>query len=64
MSSKFLEEALEYHALPAPGKIAIQVTKPTRTQRDLSLAYSPGVAEPVRRIGEDREAAYRYTSKV
>jgi malate dehydrogenase (oxaloacetate-decarboxylating)(NADP+) len=63
MSSKFLEEALEYHALPVPGKIAIQVTKPTRTQRDLSLAYSPGVAEPVRRISEDPEAAYRYTSK-
>ena len=63
MSSKFLEEALEYHALPVPGKIAIQVTKPTKTQRDLSLAYSPGVAEPVRRISEDPEAAYRYTSK-
>jgi len=63
MSSKFLEEALEYHAQPVPGKIAIQVTKPTRTQRDLSLAYSPGVAEPVRRISEDPEAAYRYTSK-
>ncbi|MEJ2478631.1 MAG: malic enzyme-like NAD(P)-binding protein [Acidihalobacter sp.] len=63
MSSKFLEDALEYHALPAPGKIAIQVTKPTKTQRDLSLAYSPGVAEPVRRISRDPDAAYRYTAK-
>jgi malate dehydrogenase (oxaloacetate-decarboxylating)(NADP+) len=63
MSSKFLEEALEYHALPTPGKIATRVTKPTRTQHDLSLAYSPGVAEPVRRISQDPEAAYSYTSK-
>ncbi|WP_455385779.1 malic enzyme-like NAD(P)-binding protein [Acidihalobacter prosperus] len=63
MSSKFLEDALQYHAAPVPGKIAIQVTKPTKTQRDLSLAYSPGVAEPVRRISRDPDAAYRYTSK-
>ncbi len=55
--------ALEYHEQPQPGKIAIQVTKPNKTQRDLSLAYTPGVAEPVRRIAEHPESAYRYTAK-
>jgi malate dehydrogenase (oxaloacetate-decarboxylating)(NADP+) len=55
--------ALEYHEQPQPGKIAIQVTKPNTTQRDLSLAYTPGVAEPVRMIAEDPENAYRYTAK-
>ncbi len=56
-------DALAYHAGPVPGKISIQVTKPTDTQRDLALAYTPGVAEPVRRIVEDPGAAYRYTAK-
>ncbi|MEJ2591533.1 MAG: malic enzyme-like NAD(P)-binding protein [Candidatus Thiodiazotropha sp.] len=55
--------ALEYHEHPTPGKIAIRVTKPNKTQRDLSLAYTPGVAEPVRKIHEDAETAYRYTAK-
>ncbi len=55
--------ALEYHEKPQPGKIAIQVTKPNKTQRDLSLAYTPGVAEPVRKIADDPESAYRYTAK-
>ena len=55
--------ALEYHANPKPGKIAIQVTKPTANQRDLALAYSPGVAEPVRAIMADAADAYRYTAK-
>ena len=55
--------ALEYHEHPTPGKIAIRVTKPNKTQRDLSLAYTPGVAEPVRKIHEDAESAYRYTAK-
>ncbi len=55
--------ALEYHAEPVPGKISVAVTKPTGSQRDLALAYTPGVAEPVRRIAEDPEAAYRYTAK-
>ncbi len=55
--------ALEYHAKPVPGKVAIAVTKPTDSQADLALAYTPGVAEPVRRIAEDPEAAYRYTAK-
>ena len=42
------QQALEYHAQPIPGKIAIALTKPAETARDLALAYSPGVAEPVR----------------
>jgi len=57
------EEALAFHKYPTPGKIAIMATKPMATQRDLSLAYSPGVAVPVRAIAEDPEAAYDYTSK-
>lgn len=55
--------SLDYHEWPRPGKIAIQVTKPNKTQRDLSLAYTPGVAEPVRQIHQHPEYAYRYTSK-
>ena len=46
MSDKLRESALEYHRLPTPGKLAIVATKPLANQRDLSLAYSPGVAEP------------------
>ncbi|WP_374577524.1 NADP-dependent malic enzyme [Phenylobacterium sp.] len=57
------EEALSFHKHPVPGKIAIAPTKPMATQRDLSLAYSPGVAVPVLKIAEDPEAAYDYTSK-
>ena len=57
------EDALEFHRSPRPGKIAIAATKPMATQRDLSLAYSPGVAAPVLRIAQDRDAAYDYTSK-
>jgi malate dehydrogenase (oxaloacetate-decarboxylating)(NADP+) len=57
------EEALSFHQHPTPGKIAIAATKPMATQRDLSLAYSPGVAVPVLKIAEDPEAAYDYTSK-
>ena len=56
-------EALTYHAEPSPGKTAIEIKKPAETQRDLSLAYTPGVAEPVRRIDQDPDAAYRYTNK-
>jgi malate dehydrogenase (oxaloacetate-decarboxylating)(NADP+) len=55
--------ALEYHNKPVPGKLATALTKPCITQRDLSLAYSPGVAEPVRVIAEDPEYAYAYTGK-
>src|SRR5580698_9382778 len=57
------EEALAFHALPKPGKIEITPTKPMATQRDLSLAYSPGVAVPVLAIAADPDAAYDYTSK-
>ncbi|OHB36005.1 MAG: malic enzyme [Phenylobacterium sp. RIFCSPHIGHO2_01_FULL_70_10] len=57
------EEALSFHRLPQPGKIAIAPTKPMATQRDLSLAYSPGVAVPVLAIAEDPDKAYDYTSK-
>jgi malate dehydrogenase (oxaloacetate-decarboxylating)(NADP+) len=58
------EDALEYHHLKGkPGKIAIVPTKPMDTQRDLSLAYSPGVAVPVLEIEKDAELAYEYTSK-
>ncbi len=57
------QAALEYHSKPRPGKISVEVTKPTETARDLSLAYTPGVAEPVRRISDNPEEAYRYTAK-
>lgn len=61
--SDLKQDALEYHAKPRPGKIGVEITKPTETSRDLSLAYSPGVAEPVREIAKDPENAYRYTNK-
>lgn len=57
------EEALQFHQRGKPGKLEITPTKPMATQRDLSLAYSPGVAAPVRRIAEDPETAYDYTAK-
>lgn len=57
------KDALYYHEHPTPGKISVEITKPTATQRDLALAYSPGVAEPVKAIHEDPENAYKYTSK-
>jgi malate dehydrogenase (oxaloacetate-decarboxylating)(NADP+) len=57
------DEALDFHRLPTPGKIAIVATKPMATQRDLSLAYSPGVAVPVLAIAKDPDLAYDYTSK-
>ncbi|MEM0924368.1 MAG: malic enzyme-like NAD(P)-binding protein, partial [Pseudomonadota bacterium] len=55
--------ALGYHETPTQGKLAIRVTKPMATQRDLSLAYSPGVAEPCMKIHEDPANAYKYTGK-
>ena len=55
--------ALAYHAEPTPGKISVELTKPAETQLDLSLAYSPGVAEPCREIASDPAFAYRYTGK-
>lgn len=61
--SDLRQEALKYHAEPTPGKLAVQLTKPTETQYDLSLAYSPGVAEPVREIANNIDDAYKYTGK-
>ncbi|MEZ5993893.1 MAG: NADP-dependent malic enzyme [Planctomycetota bacterium] len=55
--------SLEYHAMGRPGKIEVVPTKPTLTQRDLSLAYSPGVAEPCREIARQPNDAYKYTNK-
>ncbi|MDD2892487.1 MAG: malate dehydrogenase [Halothiobacillaceae bacterium] len=57
------QAALDYHRLPIPGKIATRITKPTATARDLALAYSPGVAEPVREIAATPDDAYIYTGK-
>lgn len=57
------QDALDFHQLPAPGKISMAPIKPMATQRDLSLAYSPGVAVPVLAIAEDADKAYDYTSK-
>ena len=57
------DDALDYHREEPPGKIEISTTKPTNTQRDLSLAYSPGVAAPCREIRDDEDEAYSYTAK-
>ena len=57
------EQALEYHAKGRPGKIEVIPTKEAKTQRDLSLAYSPGVAEPCKEIHENIENVYKYTAK-
>ena len=62
-SSRKRREALIYHAKPKPGKIQIVPTKKYASQRDLSLAYSPGVAEPCLEIEKDKENAYKYTTK-
>lgn len=55
--------ALAYHEHPTPGKLSVEPSKPCATPEDLSLAYTPGVAEPVREIFRDPENAYRYTNK-
>jgi len=57
------QDALDYHSSGRPGKIEVVPTKPYASQRDLSLAYSPGVAEPCLRIAENPEDVYKYTSK-
>jgi malate dehydrogenase (oxaloacetate-decarboxylating)(NADP+) len=63
-STRFTEqEALQFHGQGKPGKLEITPTKPLTTQRDLSLAYSPGVAVPVLAIARDRQLAYDYTNK-
>jgi len=61
--SNLKQQALQYHENPRPGKISIEITKPTATAHDLALAYSPGVAEPVREIATDANNAYKYTNK-
>jgi len=63
MSEDLKQQALDYHSQAPAGKLGIAVTKPCETQLDLSLAYTPGVAEPVRAIHDNPEAAYKYTSK-
>ncbi len=57
------QEALEYHSTPPAGKVSVVPTKPCRTQRDLSLAYTPGVAVPCREIHRDPSLVYKYTAK-
>jgi malate dehydrogenase (oxaloacetate-decarboxylating)(NADP+) len=57
------QAALDYHALGRPGKLEVVPTKPTRTQRELSLAYSPGVAEPCREIARDQSLVNKYTGR-
>src|SRR5689334_21947411 len=57
------EDALEYHSSAPAGKVAVVPTKPCRTQRDLSLAYTPGVAVPCLEIERDPSLAYKYTAK-
>lgn len=61
--SDFKQRALDYHAKPTPGKIAVQITTAAETSEDLSLAYSPGVAEPCRAIAENPDDVYKYTGK-
>ncbi|OGI42535.1 MAG: malate dehydrogenase, partial [Candidatus Muproteobacteria bacterium RBG_16_64_11] len=63
MTNDLKQAALDYHAQPVPGKIAVTPTKPCNTQDELALAYTPGVAEPALAIAADPENAYRYTAK-
>jgi malate dehydrogenase (oxaloacetate-decarboxylating)(NADP+) len=57
------QDALDYHSIPRPGKVEVVSTKPCFTQRDLSLAYTPGVAQPCLEIADNPQDAYKYTSK-
>ena len=61
--SDFRQRALDYHAKPTPGKIRVELSTPAESVDDLALAYSPGVAEPVKEIAEDPSTAYQYTAK-
>lgn len=61
--SDIRQQALDYHALPTPGKISVSLTTAAETSEDLSLAYSPGVAEPVREIAANPDDVYKYTAK-
>jgi malate dehydrogenase (oxaloacetate-decarboxylating)(NADP+) len=59
----FRQQALDYHAFPKPGKISVELTTAAETAHDLALAYSPGVAEPVREIANNPDDVYKYTAK-
>ncbi|MFA0082333.1 malic enzyme-like NAD(P)-binding protein [Vibrio breoganii] len=59
----FRQQALDYHEFPKPGKIAVELTTPADSVHDLALAYSPGVAEPVREIAQNVDNVYKYTAK-
>jgi malate dehydrogenase (oxaloacetate-decarboxylating)(NADP+) len=61
--AKFEQACLDYHASPIPGKIALKTTKPCETQKDLSIAYSPGVATPCMAIKENPQDVWKYTAK-
>src|SRR5471032_1207017 len=63
MDEQLKQSALDFHEFPVPGKIQVSPTKPLATQRDLALAYSPGVAAPCLEIQKDPLAAYKYTAK-
>lgn len=63
MGNNLKESSLEYHAKPVPGKISVETTKPCKTQDDLSMAYTPGVASPCLAIKDNPEDVWRYTSK-
>ena len=63
MSNELRQAALDYHSHPIPGKVRVVLSKPTVTQYDLSLAYTPGVAEPVKEIALNANTAYQYTNK-
>lgn len=63
MTNDIRKAALDYHEFPRPGKVSVVSTKPTATQADMALCYTPGVAVPVIEIAQDPQAAYRYTSK-
>ncbi|PTO93771.1 malate dehydrogenase [Vibrio sp. 10N.286.48.B8] len=60
---QFRQQALDYHEFPIPGKIAVELTKSANSAEDLALAYSPGVAEPVREIAQNVDNVYKYTGK-
>lgn len=62
-ANDFRQQALDYHEFPRPGKIGVELTTPADSVKDLSLAYSPGVAEPVREIAQNVDNVYKYTAK-
>ena len=63
MSEQLRQAALDFHEFPIPGKIEVTPTKSLATQRDLALAYSPGVAEPCLEIEKDPAVSYKYTAR-